>query len=248
MTEAEIKRELQRLAPFHHEIELPYGLSTQGTGLTRRQLDRTRLADLMRRAWSPVLELNDGSLAGRRVLDVACSCGGASVAAARSGAERVVGIDVVERYVEQANFIMRALELDNVEFRQLAIEAVDGSLGTFDVSLCFGLLYHLENPVLAMKRLAGVTERMLVIDTLLDKRHHDKPYWRMNFRGPSDDKTESTSLWRDKRIVQFTPTARAVEALLDFVGFPNVTRIDPGEDSPPPYRSGRWATFIARRS
>jgi len=36
-------------------------------------------------------------------------------------------------------------------------------LGKFDLVLCFGLLYHLENPLLAIRNLRGLTEKCLLV-------------------------------------------------------------------------------------
>ena len=39
-------------------------------------------------------------------------------------------------------------------------------LGTFDLVLCFGLLYHLENPLLAIRNLRGLTEKCLLLESM----------------------------------------------------------------------------------
>jgi tRNA (mo5U34)-methyltransferase len=235
-TEEALRRELERLEPFHHEVALPFGLRTSGIN----ENDRLRMTHLRENVWPEL------SLEGRRVLDVACCCGGVSLEAA-SRAEYVLGIDVVERYIEQAEFLKRALGRERVEFRRLAVEDVDPSLGTFDVSLCLGILYHLENPVLGMRRIADVTTSVIVVDSLLDPKHPYQPYWRMNIKGPrTSSENASTTLWRDGTVCQFMPSARAVEDLLRFLGFRSVKRLDPTRDIAY-YRKGDWATFIGTR-
>ncbi len=39
-------------------------------------------------------------------------------------------------------------------------------LGKFDLVLCFGLLYHLENPLLAVRHLRGLTEKCLLLESM----------------------------------------------------------------------------------
>ncbi len=39
-------------------------------------------------------------------------------------------------------------------------------LGRFDFVLCFGLLYHLENPLLAIRNLRGLTEKCLLLESM----------------------------------------------------------------------------------
>src|SRR5258705_2438917 len=41
------------------------------------------------------------------------------------------------------------------------------SLGRFDIVHCFGLLYHLDSPVIALRRLHHVSDRMLLLETMV---------------------------------------------------------------------------------
>lgn len=251
VTKKEIEEELQKLAPFHHDVELPYGLRTHIPRLSRRQLEGTRLPNLVKHVWPSLLNACGGSLHGQRVLDVACNCGGFSIEALKSGAEYVLGIDIVDRYLEQANFIKRAHGLERIEFRKIAVEDLDeATIGQYDVTFCFGLLYHLENPVLVMRKLSLVTRRIMVVDTSVFRSFFlREPAWVMRF--PPPPKTESlstTALWRTKGICQLRPNAHAVTNLLKFVGFPNIKWIKPsikGLDKR--YYSGMRLTFLAAR-
>ncbi|MGB9591418.1 MAG: methyltransferase domain-containing protein, partial [Candidatus Kryptoniota bacterium] len=40
-------------------------------------------------------------------------------------------------------------------------------LGSFDLVLCFGLLYHLENPFRAIRNLYSLTEKLLIIESII---------------------------------------------------------------------------------
>jgi SAM-dependent methyltransferase len=42
-----------------------------------------------------------------------------------------------------------------------------GAIGRFDCVLCFGLLYHLENPFRAIRNLHGLTGTMLIIESMI---------------------------------------------------------------------------------
>jgi SAM-dependent methyltransferase len=252
MTEQEIREGLRCLAPFHHNVELPYGLRTHIPGLSRRKLEYTRLASLVKHAFPSLLQLCGGSLQGRRVLDVGCNCGGFSVEAAQRGAEYVLGIDVVDRYLEQAEFIKRALGLRQIEFKKMAVEDLDESIvGEYDITFCFGLLYHLENPVSSMKKLSSVTRRIMVVDTSVARFPLTRrPVWIMNFPPAAGLEPEaiSTSLWRTKRNCQFLPNARAVTELLKLLGFSKVTRLKPTKRGiGKRYYMGKRATFLAVR-
>ena len=129
--------------------------------------------------------------------------------AAQSGAQHVLGIDVTPKYIEQANLLKRALSLTNAEFELMAIEDLDpAEVGTFDVVLNFGILYHLENPVLAMKRLADVAASVMLVETAIDRDGGDRPTWRMDILEPveDEDRVASTGLWRTGQVCQLFPT------------------------------------------
>jgi tRNA (mo5U34)-methyltransferase len=89
-------------------------------------------------------------LTGKSVLDIGCNAGFYSMEMKRRGAERVVGIDSDDRYLEQARFAAATLGYDNIEFRNLSVYDV-ASLGErFDVVIFMGVLYHLRHPLLAL--------------------------------------------------------------------------------------------------
>ena len=71
LTKEEMIREIRRLAPFHHEVDLPYDLSTYVPERSRRPIERTRLANLTKHAFPALINACGGSLEGKRVLDVA---------------------------------------------------------------------------------------------------------------------------------------------------------------------------------
>jgi SAM-dependent methyltransferase len=247
LTKSEIEAEVARLGPFHHAIELPHGVPTQDPAGARGEGERRRIHDLEVGAWPAITGLFGGTLEGRSVLDVGCNSGGHSLLAVRSGAKRALGIDVVDRYVEQANFVKRALDEDALEFRLMAIEDVEAeAVGTFDLVLCFGVLFHLENPVLALRKLAAVTERAMVIDTNIASGK--RPNWRQRIVGPPNPENLSTSLWRaPEGAVQLMPTESALLRLLEFLGFQSIERLPPHPDQARRYHKGTRATFIATR-
>ncbi len=128
------------------------------------------------------------------------------------------------------------------------------NVGRFDVALCFGILYHLEDPVRAMKGLASVTRRVMVVDTDVVRLGgvlpfvRSEPLWLMSVVQPGGSEEETTNLWRQGASCQFRPTAQAVEKLLWFLGFGEVRRLKPTEKGlERRYYKGTRATFIAVR-
>jgi tRNA (mo5U34)-methyltransferase len=89
-------------------------------------------------------------LSGKSVLDIGCNAGFYSMEMKRRGAERVVGIDSDDRYLEQARFAAATLGYDNIEFRNLSVYDVAALGERFDVVIFMGVLYHLRHPLLAL--------------------------------------------------------------------------------------------------
>ena len=251
MSKQEMEREIQRLAPFHHMVDLPYGLKTYDPDSSLRHREQTRVDSLMRHGFPSLLNACGGTLEGKRVIDVGCNAGGFSVEAARLGAEYVLGLDVADRYLDQANFIIRALDLKQVEFKKMALADCDeAKIGMFDVTFCFGILYHLENPVYEMKQLASVTRDIMLIDAnVYQTPFSRKSLWKMNVPRvvDSDDKT-TTAAWRTDKCCQFKPNVRAVIEMLDVLGFSEVEVLKPRERGLEfRYYRGKRVTFLARR-
>ncbi|CAN5230183.1 MULTISPECIES: class I SAM-dependent methyltransferase [Sphingomonadaceae] len=255
MTEAEMRSRILELAPFHHAIDLPFGLNTYDESL--RGQDRQslgRIDSMSKHVWPRLLEQFGGTLQGKRVLDVACNCGGFSFLAAETGADEVVGFDSEDRYIAQARFIQEARQENRVRFEIDQLENVSAeSYGRFDVSFFFGILYHLEDPIGGLRRIASLTTDTIVIDTHLMRlpyihRFLKMPLWGMSVVAPVEGKDTTTGLWRKARHCQFKPNLQAVVQSLKFLGFDDVEYLAPTaaglEDRY--YRRTRGA-FIARR-
>jgi SAM-dependent methyltransferase len=101
-------------------------------------------------------------LTGRRVLDVGSGPGHL----AQFFVER--GCTVVSTDTREEN-IARMKELyPGHDGRVADVETDDvASLGSFDVVFCYGLLYHLENPVRALRNLVAACDDLLLIETML---------------------------------------------------------------------------------
>ncbi len=255
MTEQELRERVRELAPFHHAVELPHGVNTHVPDMAHRGVERTRVNTLMHHGWPQLLAAYGGSLKGLRVLDVACNCGGFSVEAIKAGADYVLGIDIVDRYLDQAEFIREALDYDNLEFRNIDVaDLAPDTVGMFDVVLCFGILYHLEDPVRGMKAMSNITKRAMLVDSNLMRPKYgsrfirNRSLWKMDVVGVGEVISESTNLWRQGSSCQFAPTERAVLDLLGFLGFAKVEFLPPVEkDLESRYYRRERGTFLAVR-
>src|SRR5215510_9711530 len=144
---------------WYHSIDLGEGLVTPGVDDTPVRLARLDLPT---------------SFTGLSVLDVGAWDGFFSFEAERRGAARVLATDMFAwrgpTWSTKAGFeLARAALGSRVE--DLEIDVMDISperVGVFDIVFFLVVLYHLPHPLLALKRLASVTRRLLVVETVVD--------------------------------------------------------------------------------
>jgi len=162
MTDDEIQRTIASFPAWMYRFDLRGHLTPADERKARRHPERKRYF------FDPLVELAGGSLAGKRVLDLACSAGFWSLAAIEAGAEKVVGIEARQMHFDQVNFVFKAKEIDpsrytfvhgnifDVDFRQF---------GAFDVVLCLGIMYHITRHTELFGKISAVNSDLLLIDT-----------------------------------------------------------------------------------
>ncbi|HYI01802.1 class I SAM-dependent methyltransferase, partial [Hyalangium sp.] len=171
-----LSERLEKLRPFHHDVELTPGVFTNP--------ETRRIRHAVNLFFPGLLRLFGGSLEGLRVLDVGCNCGGFAFAARRFGAKEVVGIDPRPIHIEQANAIRDELNLSGMRFEVASIEELTAErFGEFDVVLLMGILYHLRDPIGAMHQVSRLTRSVVMIDSHVhfrsDSNEEDYPMWWM---------------------------------------------------------------------
>ena len=99
---------------------------------------------------------------GKSVLDVGCGVGHLSVFFADRGC-RVVCVDGRAENLERLKTLYsgRETHVANVEVDSLA------AIGRFDVVFCFGLLYHTENPIAALRNITSCCQNLLLLETVI---------------------------------------------------------------------------------
>ncbi|KIC93817.1 class I SAM-dependent methyltransferase [Flavihumibacter solisilvae] len=98
-----------------------------------------------------------------RVVDLGCLEGGYTVEFARMGFQ-AIGIDAREENIANCNYVKSHLNLPNLSFAKDDARNVQ-NYGNFDITLCYGLLYHLDNPVEYLKTLGNCTSKILFLHT-----------------------------------------------------------------------------------
>lgn len=205
MDSTEIRRRVDTIRWFH-TIDLGHGIVTPGSDRSREKLARLRLPE---------------RLDGRSVLDVGAWNGFFSFEAERRGASRVLAVDSFcwsgEGWGTQDGFLLAREALGSrVEDREMEVlDLSPESVGTFDVVLCLGVLYHLKHPHQALERVASVTDDLLVLETHVDLLTTRVPAMALY---PGDELNDDPTNWCG-------PNLAALEWMLRDVGFRRLERV-----------------------
>lgn len=213
---------------WYHRIDLGQGVITHGVDNSPERLARAHLPT---------------DLSGRAVLDIGAWDGFFSFEAERRGAARVVAADHYAWHGTgwgtgqgKAGFQL-AREVLRSRVEDVDIDVMDLSperVGSFDVVLFLGVLYHLPNPLLALERVASVTRGLLILETVVDMVGVSRP--AAAFYPARELNDDPTNWWGLNHA--------AVVGMLRTVGFARVDVITPARSAP--FRAARavkhWLT------
>ena len=151
-----------------------------------------------------------GPLGLRTALDVGCGVGYFSAML------RDLGLNVTAVDARPENIAEARTRHAGIEFRAADAEdpALPSSLGVFDLVACFGLLYHLENPLRALRNLRALTGKLLVLESM--SVADDQPFLLLLDEPGGEDQS--------LRAVSCYPSEGAMIKMAYRAGFPHVYR------------------------
>lgn len=98
--------------------------------------------------------------------DIACHQGWFATQIALRGAKKVTGIDARNAHIRMAETIRELSGLPNITFEQGDLfNLTPEKTGTFTLTFFLGILYHLDNPMGALRIVRSITEKVCVIET-----------------------------------------------------------------------------------
>lgn len=153
---AELANRIAGLGEWFHNINLN-GLQTAPNHF---------LGDFPQVKWKEICSIFPEDLRGASILDLGCNGGFYSIELKKRGADRVVGVDVDDRYLNQARFAASVLGLD-IEFEKRSVYDVDCIPGTFDYVLFMGVFYHLRYPLYALDKVIKKVRGKLIFQTMI---------------------------------------------------------------------------------
>jgi tRNA (mo5U34)-methyltransferase len=113
------------------------------------------------------------------VLDIGCKGGFYCIEMKKRGADRVVGVDIDDRYLNQARFAASTLGYD-IEFQKRSVYDVDQIAGQFDYVLFLGVFYHLRYPLFALDKIIKKVGQRLVFQTMIRGSENVRT-WEKNY-------------------------------------------------------------------
>jgi hypothetical protein len=236
---------------WFYEFDLPDGSRTRPAvpaGVEHIHTTRQRMVDA-------VLDHFVGrDCSGLTAVDLACHQGWFSINLARRGFSEVLGVDGRESHLDDARLMAGLLGVKSLATRRLDLEeASAGDVGVHDVTLMLGLLYHLENPVRALRLARAATRRLFIIETQVVPHVAGQVEWGSTqylrdlkgIFGILDESDETEGPETGIHGICLAPSVPALAWMLGRVGFSGVTQIHPPEDGYEQLVRGRRVMFAA---
>lgn len=251
----ELEQQLRDGPPWMFPWLLGPGREAPLLGPNLPDVHRTRM-ELMER---PVRKALAAAGPHATALDLACCEGWFSQQLLEWGAERVVGVDLREVSIQRAELVRDhfGIPRDRLTFVRSDVFDLDlQALGQFDVVLVLGLVYHLEDPVGAVRRARALTRSLCVIESQLTRQ--DRPIVHGNgspdalftadasFAAMIEPDAEHNQLASAPGILSLIPNSAAFEQMARVAGFDRVELARPRADHDRQYVRGDRAVLLAR--
>jgi tRNA (mo5U34)-methyltransferase len=162
---AALERRISELGDWFHNLDL-HGVPTAPNHF---------LGDFPNIKWKHIQSVIPEDLTGASVLDIGCNGGFYSLQLKRRGAERVLGIDVDDRYLSQARFAAEQLGVE-IEFEKRSVYDVANIAGQFDYVFFMGVFYHLRYPLFALDNIIKKVGGKLIFQTMIRGSEQAKTY------------------------------------------------------------------------
>jgi len=175
LTPAEIRQGIDALGPWFYRFEF-------GDGIETTSAIPPAVTDIFDTRLSMINTVVDEHFGARlpeiECLDIGCHEGFYSLAMARRGVKKVIGVDAREENLHRARFVARAMGLDRVEYRGGRAETLSADLNRkFNLTLFLGLLYHVEDPMRCLREVAAVTGELCIVETQVVEEVEGETEW-----------------------------------------------------------------------
>jgi hypothetical protein len=228
--------------PDGRELPSSHGHRVDAIHTTRAQM----LDAWMQRAFA-------GDRQHLHALDLACHQGYFAMQLARAGFARVDAADVRQEHIDDVELLREIYAIDNLHTQRRDVFDMRDP-ARHDLVLMFGLLYHLENPVGALRRARALTRDALVIETqvvphlsgMVDWGSHEYVRPLKGCFGIIDEIDETHAPEASITGVCLAPSTEGLLWLLHAVGFSHAEVLPVPQDGYEQLRHGKRVMVAAR--
>lgn len=72
--------------------------------------------------------------------------------------------------------IAKEILASKVEYKIMdVLDLTPETVGMFDITLCLGVIYHVKNPILALEKVASITNEMVIIESCFINKEGNIP-------------------------------------------------------------------------
>jgi tRNA (mo5U34)-methyltransferase len=116
------------------------------------------------RVWALIKPTFPADLQGASMLDAGSNAGFFSILAKLRGAGRILGVESLDFFVDQAEYIRAIWQMD-IENRVMDAHDIGQIDETFDLVMFAGILYHLKNPLQVLEDIGKRCRDAVVVET-----------------------------------------------------------------------------------
>jgi tRNA (mo5U34)-methyltransferase len=224
LSQNETKEKLLKYDNWFYEFKFSNGAKTDVSCDITRRIHQTRaemifpfLDQMFQRNWDEA-----------RCLDIASHQGWFAFQLALRKAHEVLGLDIRDEHIEMASLIKELSNLNSINFKKENLYNVTiEKYGKFEITFFLGILYHLDNPLEALRKIYNVTKNICVIETQVARGSQEiHCLWGSSSsekKGPALSLIEADEAHvENDHPVVLIPTLNALYKMLFAVGFARI--------------------------
>ncbi|MCP4154844.1 MAG: methyltransferase domain-containing protein [bacterium] len=238
MNKQKLKEEILKITDWRHPFQLETGEWVKMLKDWYIEWHPWRVKVLMPNIEKIAQHAVPGGFKNARVLDIGCWDGYYGYQFLKRGAKHLKGIDLRDEAIRRATLLKDYYGYENCEFEKRNIQDKKFQNEQYDISLLYGVIYHLSAPIDVVKTLGNITTSMLLVNTYATP--HKEAVLKLKREDPEKDSAGFQELIT-------RPSESALVEMLNFAGFDIILR-----DYPYPfyerYRNSTFGFFYGIKS
>jgi SAM-dependent methyltransferase len=212
MNSTEIKNKINSFSRWHYKFDL-LGEITPIDSPDKENRHKQREDYFL----TPFINLKNGTLKGENILDLGCNAGFWALKCLEAGGDFVLGIDGRKMHIDQAEFVFDVKKIDAKRYQFICDDIYNyfnNNKKEYDIVLCLGLLYHINNPIQLLESINRCNNDILIIDTAVCK--NEQPCFIVNIESTLDPRNAILSN------IVLVPSVFSLVEILKHLGYKGV--------------------------